>query len=113
MTRNNLNLLLVIASGILSGFSIYHMNFWLIWVALIPFLMVLPAQSMKRSMFYGLLFGLVKGGVLLHWIINGTARFSGTETLLGIPLFLIVILYYALYPILFTLFYSKPIRLNL
>ena len=109
MTRNNLNLVLVIVSGILSGLSVYHMNPWLIWVALIPLFVVLPAQSIKRSIFYGLLFGIAKGGILLHWIVMGTARFSGTETLLGIPLFLIVILYYALYPILFTLIYSKLI----
>jgi apolipoprotein N-acyltransferase len=107
MTRNNINLLLIITSGILSGLSVYHMNFWLIWIALIPLFLVLPTQPIKRSIFYGLLFGLVKGGILLHWIINGTARFSGTETLLGIPLILIIILYYSLFPILFTIVYSK------
>ncbi len=109
MQKKYSRIVFIVISGILSGFSVYKMNPWVVWFALAPFLLILPAHSIKKSMFYGLLFGLVKGSVLLHWIINGTARFSGTETLLGIPLFLIIILYYSIYPIIFTVTYSKLI----
>lgn len=106
MSKNKLNILLLIISGLLSGLSIYHLNFWLIWFALIPFFIVFPTKSIRQSILYGGIFGLVQGSILLYWIIEGAARFSGAETFLGIPIFLLAVVYYSGYFILFAILYS-------
>jgi len=52
----------------------------------------------------------VASSILFYWIIDATDRFSGSETLLGIAIFIIICLYYSIYPIIFSLLYSLILK---
>lgn len=104
--RGHLDFLKLIVSGILTGLSIQHLWFWLIWIALIPFLSVLYTVPLKRAFSHGLIFGISAASVLLSWIIGATQRYSGSQTLLGIPIWIAAILYFALYPAIFSVAFS-------
>jgi len=106
MLKKYQNISLVILSGIATGLSIYYVSFWLIWVALVPFLSVITGQSRKKSFLFGLLFGVTEGSILFFWIIEGTQRYSGSTTLLGIPIFLFLVFFVALFPAAFALVVS-------
>ena len=100
------NILWVILAGIIVGLSVYHILYWLIWIALIPFFIVISQHGLKQNILYGFIYGVVSGSILLFWIINSTQKYSGSDTLLGIPLYILFVLYYAIFPLLFTASYS-------
>lgn len=93
-------------AGLLTGLSLYHMWFWLIWVALVPFFFVLPVRPLKHTLLRGGVFGVAQAGVLLFWIVPATQRYAGRPTLLGIPLFLLAVASMALFPAIFASVYS-------
>jgi len=106
MLKTYQNTVLVIISGIATGLSIYHISYWLIWVALVPFLAVVSGQDKRTSFLYGLLFGIVEGSILFFWMVEGTQRYTGSSTLLGIPLYAVLSLYVALFPAFFGMMVS-------
>jgi len=104
------SILLVIIAGLLTGIALQQMIPWLIWVSLIPLLLVLPGLSFKKSILYGGLFGLAAGSILLVWIFDAITRYTGTETLLGIPIFIVICIYYSIYPLIFSVLYSLVLK---
>ena len=100
------NIFMVILSGIMVSISIYHVWFWLIWIALVPLLSVLLSQPPKKAFFYGWLFGITEASVLLFWITASTQRYSGSQTLLGVPIWMAAVLYYAFFPALFAVVFT-------
>ncbi len=100
----------ILFSGALVGLAIYNVWFWLTWIALIPFFYSLKETTAKQAFLYGFTFGSAQGLILLFWIINATQKYSGSNTLLGIPLLLIAVIYFALYPAIFALSYSYLIK---
>ena len=102
--------ILVLISGVLTGIALLQMNPWLIWFSLIPLLLIIPNHSIKRSILYGGFFGLIVGSILLSWIFETTSRYAGTETLLGIPIFIVICIYYSIYPLIFSVLYSLLLK---
>ncbi len=96
----------VVTSGIAAGLCIYHIWYWLIWMALTPFLFAIDGQSKKQSFLYGLLFGTVEGSILLWWIIESTQRYTDSSTWLGVPIFVATVLWYSLFPAVFACLFS-------
>ena len=102
--------ILVLISGLLTGIALLQMNPWLIWISLIPLLLVIPNHSIKKSILYGGLFGLIVGSILLSWIFSTITVYSGKETLLGIPIFILICIYYSIYPLIFSVLYSLILK---
>lgn len=81
------NLILVIVSGVLTGLAFNSPDFsFLIWFSLIPFLYVVSKSLIKKSFFYGIIFGFIFHLISIFWLTNVTG--------LG---FIVLILYLSLY----------------
>lgn len=106
MLTKHKHIIPVLLSGIVTGLCIYNMLFWLVWVALIPFFVAVHDKSKAKAFVYGLLYGLIEGAILFFWMVDATRRYTGTETLLGILLLVIAMVYRGLFPAFFALIFS-------
>lgn len=93
----------IIISGILTGLSIYYMWYWLIWIALVPFFYLLPANSFKQSLVYGLVFGIIETGILLFLMVSGPQWFNQHKPSVNTPYIYIGIIYFTIFPVLIAL----------
>jgi len=74
----------------------------LLFVALVPLLLVLRAESSKKAGLYGLICGLLHFTVLLYWIIIVLGKYGGLAWFISLPALLLLALYMAFYLALFA-----------
>lgn len=89
--------LLLILAGLLNGILYNYFVFWLAWISLIPFFYAIDHMSPKSALFKGTIPGFITGLFLYNWIFTSTREFTGTDTLIGIPLIIITSIYFSLW----------------
>lgn len=91
-------ILLVILSGVLTAFSFpkFSLSFFA-WVSLIPLLAVILNKSLKESFILGLAAGFSFYAILIYWIPSVPAHYGGMSTGLSIVIYLLLVIFLALY----------------
>ena len=90
-------------SGLLMGLSYYYMVASLAWFALVPLLVVIFSEKPSRVFKFGFLAGLVQSLIMYSWMVKVVAAYMGkAHPPLAFLLFLLSILYAALYMALFS-----------
>lgn len=90
------------SGGIAAGLACLFMLSWLSWFCLIPLFFILEGISLKKSFFYGLLYGILTALVLFYWVIPAAARYSGRFTFHSLLFYSGAVLYFSLYSALFA-----------
>ena len=96
-----------IAAGILSG-TLYGLSLptadlgWLAWICLLPVLAVaLRPIPTGGALVSGLAAGVVAGGFRVYWIAETLGRYGGLDIAASVSTTCLLVLYLALYPMLF------------
>ena len=73
-------------------------------VSLLPLLLVIRRASIRRTLFCGLLAGLVHYTFLLYWILIVLGRYGEFPWYLSVPVLLLLVLYMSAFIVVFALF---------
>ncbi len=76
----------------------------LLFVALVPFLLVISRVNVKGAAFWGLICGLVHFILLLYWIVIVLGKYGSLAWFISLPALLLLAFYMSLYFALFALF---------
>lgn len=85
--------------------SYLFLQFYLTWFCLIPLFYILEKANMKKSILYGLLYGVVCASVLFYWVIPVSIRYSGGFTFYSLIFYCIAVIYFATYFVFFGIGY--------
>jgi apolipoprotein N-acyltransferase len=108
MRRRVFPFLLVLLSGVLTAFSFPKLNLpFFAWISLIPLFFALLKKNLKQSFFLGLAAGFSFYAILLYWIPAVPAHYGNLSPLLSFLVYLILILFLALYWAFFCLVFKK------
>lgn len=79
-------------------------GFWpLVFVACVPFFVVIHKGSRRQALLSGLFVGVVHFLIQLYWIVNVLGQYGGLPFFVSAPALLLLCLYMAAYVIVFTL----------
>jgi len=102
------HLLLASLSGIFTAiaFPKFNLSFFA-WISLIPLLFIILKKSPKQSFSLGFVAGLFFYGILIYWIPSVPAHYGNLSIGLSLLIYLIFILFLALFWAFFCLLFSK------
>jgi apolipoprotein N-acyltransferase len=106
--RTGLSLLAVLASGVLTALAFPKFDLSVLaWISLIPLFTVLSRTRPAQAFRYGLIGGLGFYGVLLYWIPAVPAHFGGMSVSLSLLVYVVFILFLALFWASFGLAFAR------
>jgi apolipoprotein N-acyltransferase len=104
----SIDIILVIASGVLTAFSApkFGLSFFA-WISLIPLLWVIAKKTPAQSFLLGLIAGASYNAILVYWIPSVPAHYGNLSIGISIIIFMLLVLFLALYWAFFCLLWSK------
>jgi apolipoprotein N-acyltransferase len=112
---NTRNVALAGLSGLMLTASFPSLNLeWIAWISFLPLFIALQDQPPSRAFKLGLITGLCHYVTLLYWIIVALSRYGGIPWIPSLAVLVLLVVYLALYPAFFALFFVKvaPLRLS-
>ncbi|SLM32561.1 Apolipoprotein N-acyltransferase [Desulfamplus magnetovallimortis] len=92
-----------VISGTLLTLAFPEANFsWLAWVAFIPLIVSLRKMGGKHAFYAGFIMGFVHFISLLYWIVPTISTYGELPFFLSLPILILLTLYLALYPAIFS-----------
>lgn len=102
---------LAVLSGGLTALAFPKFNLlFLGWVCLLPLLFILKDKKPKQALLLGLVAGLVFNGILVYWIPYVPTHYGDLSIGLSLLIYLLMILFLALYWAFFALIFSRVRR---
>jgi apolipoprotein N-acyltransferase len=99
---------LVIVSGASTAFAFPKFSFsFLVWISLIPLLFIIIKFNPWKAFFLGLLAGISYNAVLIYWIPAVPAHYGNISYLFSFLIYVVFVLFLALYWGIFSLTLSK------
>ena len=102
------DILLVVVSGTLTALSFPKFNLsFLAWISLIPLFFALLNKSPRQSFLLGLIGGISFNAILIYWIPDVPSHYGNLSVGMSFLIFLVFVLYLALYWALFSWFFTR------
>lgn len=102
------DVLLAVLSGALTALSQPKFNLsFLAWISLIPLLAIILKKTLKQSFILGLIAGFSHYAILIYWIPSVPAHYGGVSVGLSIIIYILLVLFLALYWAFFSLISTK------
>jgi apolipoprotein N-acyltransferase len=95
-------------SGLMLTASFPSLNLeWMAWISFIPLFIALYDQSARNAFLLGLITGLCHYGTLLYWVVVALSHYGGIPVIPSLAVLLLLVIYLALYPALFAVFFIR------
>jgi apolipoprotein N-acyltransferase len=106
-----IDIILALTSGVLTAFSApkFGLSFFA-WISLIPLLWVIAKKTPAQSFLLGLIAGASYNAILVYWIPFVPAHYGNLSIGISIIIFMLLVLFLALYWAFFCLLWSKISR---
>lgn len=106
-----IDIILVLTSGVLTAFSVpkFGLSFFA-WISLIPLLLTIVKKTPAQSFLLGLIAGASYNAILVYWIPSVPAHYGNLSIGISIIIYMLFILFLALYWAFFCLLWSKISR---
>jgi apolipoprotein N-acyltransferase len=101
-------------SGLMLTASFPSLNLeWMAWISFLPLFIALHDQPPLNAFRLGLITGLCHYATLLYWIVVALSHYGGIPLIPSLAVLVLLVIYLALYPALFALFFNKIRHLRL